>query len=182
MRNYYFINLLSLLKLEKFQCVPVMEIQKKLNLKRYTPALVTFLVNKMSTGSTQIYSELFDISVTEWRIVSLLAVEQPIVAKRVTEVIGLDKATVSRSINRLEKEGYLALSPDENDRRAIFIQLTDKGVDLHNQVIDIALDREQKLLEPLTKEEIEHFINILNKLNSHVVDMNELSYLKYLTK
>ncbi|AXJ90319.1 MULTISPECIES: MarR family winged helix-turn-helix transcriptional regulator [Acinetobacter] len=159
-----------------------MEIVRKLDLERYIPALVTFLVNKMSIGSTQIYSELFDISVTEWRIVSLLAVEHPIVAKRVTEVIGLDKATVSRSINRLEKEGYLCLSTDENDRRATFVELSEKGVNLHNQVIDIALDREQKMLEPLTKDEIEQFICILNKLNQNIVEMNEESCRKYLTK
>lgn len=171
-----------MLKLLKIQCVPSMEIQKKLDLSRYTPALVTFLVNKISTGSTQIYSELFDISVTEWRIVSLLAVEHPIVAKRVTEVIGLDKATVSRSINRLEKEGYLCLITDENDRRATFIELSEKGIKLHNQVIEIALDREQKMLEPLTKDEIEQFICILNKLNQNIVEMNEESCRKYLTK
>lgn len=159
-----------------------MEIQKKLDLARYTPALVTFLVNKISTGSTQIYSELFDISVTEWRIVSLLAVEHPIVAKRVSEVIGLDKATVSRSINRLEKEGYLCLSTDENDRRATFVELSEKGVNLHNQVIDIALDREQEMLKPLTKDEIEQFILILNKLNQNIAAMNEESSRKYLTK
>ncbi|WP_454666573.1 MarR family winged helix-turn-helix transcriptional regulator [Acinetobacter calcoaceticus] len=159
-----------------------MEIQKKLDLARYTPALVTFLVNKISTGSTQIYSELFDISVTEWRIVSLLAVEHPIVAKRVSEVIGLDKATVSRSINRLEKEGYLCLSTDENDRRATFVELSEKGVNLHNQVIDIALDREQEMLKPLTKDEIEQFILILNKLNQNIAAMNEASSRKYLTK
>jgi DNA-binding MarR family transcriptional regulator len=159
-----------------------MEIQKKLDLARYTPALVTFLVNKISTGSTQIYSELFDISVTEWRIVSLLAVEHPIVAKRVSEVIGLDKATVSRSINRLEKEGYLCLCTDENDRRATFVELSEKGVNLHNQVIDIALDREQEMLKPLTKDEIEQFILILNKLNQNIAAMNEASSRKYLTK
>lgn len=159
-----------------------MEIQKKLDLARYTPALVTFLVNKISTGSTQIYSELFDISVTEWRIVSLLAVEHPIVAKRVSEVIGLDKATVSRSINRLEKEGYLCLSTDENDRRATFVELSEKGVNLHNQVIDIALDREQEMLKPLSKDEIEQFILILNKLNQNIAAMNEASSRKYLTK
>ncbi|CAI3119713.1 Transcriptional regulator SlyA [Acinetobacter oleivorans] len=159
-----------------------MEIQKNLDLARYTPALVTFLVNKISTGSTQIYSELFDISVTEWRIVSLLAVEHPIVAKRVSEVIGLDKATVSRSINRLEKEGYLCLSTDENDRRATFVELSEKGINLHNQVIDIALDREQEMLKPLTKDEIEQFILILNKLNQNIAAMNEASSRKYLTK
>lgn len=159
-----------------------MKIQQKLDLSRYTPALVTFLVNKMSTGSTQIYSELFNISVTEWRIMSLLAVEQPIVAKRISEVIGFDKATVSRSINRLEKEGYLALSPDDNDRRAIFIILTEQGMNLHNQVIDIALDREKKMLEPLTSDEIEHFIYILNKLNQNIVEMNKASCEKYLSK
>ncbi len=171
-----------MLKSLKIQCVPSMEIQKNLDLARYTPALVTFLVNKISTGSTQIYSELFDISVTEWRIVSLLAVEHPIVAKRISEVIGLDKATVSRSINRLEKEGYLCLSTDENDRRATFVELSEKGINLHNQVIDIALDREQEMLKPLTKDEIEQFILILNKLNQNIAAMNEASSRKYLTK
>lgn len=171
-----------MLKSLKIQCIPDMEIQKRLDLTRYTPALVTFLVNKISTGSTQIYSELFDISVTEWRIVSLLAVEHPIVAKRVSEVIGLDKATVSRSINRLEKEGYLCLSIDENDRRANFVELSEKGINLHNQVIDIALDRERAMLEALTQDEIEQFIRILNKLNQNIVAMNEASCRKYLTK
>ena len=46
-----------------------------LDLDRYVPALITFIANKLSRSATTLYQKRFGVNVTEWRILSLLAIE-----------------------------------------------------------------------------------------------------------
>lgn len=151
----------------------VMELEQTLDLDRYVPGLLTFLSNKMSIGASVVYNQMFNINITEWRIMSLLAIEQPITAKRICEVIGLDKGTVSRSLARLDKDGMINIQVNPQDRRETLILLTRSGAELHNKIIKIALEREQKMLEPLSEADKDEFIRMLNVLNKHIVKLNE---------
>ena len=58
-----------------------------LDLERYVPAFITFIANKLSNSATALYQERFGINVTEWRIMSLLAIEPGIAASRICQVI-----------------------------------------------------------------------------------------------
>ena len=58
-----------------------------LDLDRYVPALVTFIDNKLSNGATAVYQRNFGINVTEWRIMTQLALEPGIPASRICQVI-----------------------------------------------------------------------------------------------
>ena len=69
-----------------------------LDLDRYVPALITFIANKLSRGATVVYQKRFGVNVTEWRILSLLAIEPEISAARICHVIGFDKGPVSRTL------------------------------------------------------------------------------------
>ena len=62
-----------------------------LDLDRYVPAFVTFIANKLSNSATVFYQRNFGVNVTEWRIMSLLAIEPGIPASRICNVIGFDK-------------------------------------------------------------------------------------------
>lgn len=57
-----------------------MKPKSTLELNRYLPALINFFSNKMSNGASQLYAHLFNMGVTDWRIISLLAVESNIPA------------------------------------------------------------------------------------------------------
>ena len=46
-----------------------------LDLDRYVPAFITFIANKLSNSATAFYQKNFGVNVTEWRIMSLLAIE-----------------------------------------------------------------------------------------------------------
>ena len=56
--------------------------EQVLDLDRYVPALITFIANKLSRSATVVYQKRFGVNVTEWRILSLLAIEPEISAAR----------------------------------------------------------------------------------------------------
>jgi hypothetical protein len=62
-----------------------------LDLDRYVPAFVTFIANKLSNSATAFYQRNFGVNVTEWRIMSLLAIEPGIQASRICHVIGFNR-------------------------------------------------------------------------------------------
>src|SRR5438045_7881848 len=88
-----------------------------LDLDRYVPALITFIANKLSNSATAFYQRAFGINVTEWRIMSLLAIEPGIPASRICSVIGFDKGPVSRTLALMKGRGLIAIRADPKDGR-----------------------------------------------------------------
>ncbi|MBU2694671.1 MarR family transcriptional regulator [Nocardioides sp. WV_118_6] len=65
---------------------------------------------------------------------------------RMAELAGdihLSQSALSRAITRLEKDGLVSRSACENDRRSVFVCLTDKG----RAVYDAALPTHREVLE-----------------------------------
>jgi DNA-binding MarR family transcriptional regulator len=145
----------------------------QLDLSNYVPAQVTFLSNKLSSGASACYRRHFGIGIVEWRIFALLKIEPNISANRICQVIGLDKAAVSRALKTLNAQGYVSFEKDEKDARSSLVNLTKSGVALHDKILKVALKREKILLQELTKEEISTLLVLLEKLNSRVAEVNE---------
>jgi len=139
-----------------------------LDLDRYVPAFVTFIANKLSNSATAFYQRQFGVNVTEWRIMSLLAIEPGIPASRICHVIGFDKGPVSRTLAGLEKRGLVSIRTDPHDGRTHSISLTAKGRATHDKVIVAALERERRLLSCLNKEEREVLIDLLRRLHENL--------------
>lgn len=139
-----------------------------LDLDRYVPAFVTFIANKLSNSATAFYQRQFGVNVTEWRIMSLLAIEPGIPASRICHVIGFDKGPVSRTLAGLEKRGLVSIRTDPNDGRTHSISLTPKGRTTHDKVIVAALERERRLLSCLSKDEREVLIDLLRRLHENL--------------
>lgn len=139
-----------------------------LDLDRYVPAFVTFIANKLSNSATAFYQRQFGVNVTEWRIMSLLAIEPGIPASRICHVIGFDKGPVSRTLTGLEKRGLVSIRTDPNDGRTHSISLTAKGRATHDKVIVAALERERRLLSCLNKDEREVLIDLLRRLHENL--------------
>ena len=86
--------------------------EQVLDLDRYVPALITFIANKLSRSATVVYQKRFGVNVTEWRILSLLAIEPEISAARICHVIGFDKGPVSRTLAGMEERGLVSIRAD----------------------------------------------------------------------
>ena len=139
-----------------------------LDMARYVPAMLIHISNKMSTGANATYRRLFGASVTDWRVLSQLAIEPNIPAQRICEVIGFDKAIVSRVVRALQSRGLVRISADESDSRRLRIALTSKGWKLHDRMILVALERERLLLSGLTPKEVDLLCDLLSRLHDKV--------------
>nr|WP_245292018.1 MarR family transcriptional regulator [Methylobacterium tarhaniae] len=140
----------------------------RLDLERYVPALLTFVANKLSHSASTTYQSRFGVNVTEWRIMSLLAIEPGISAARICQVIGFDKGPVSRTIASMEKRNLVAIDEDPTDARRRLIRLTAQGESLHDEIIVVALERERRLTACLTPEQRDTLIDLLNRLHANL--------------
>jgi DNA-binding MarR family transcriptional regulator len=144
-----------------------------LDLDRYVPAIITFIANKLSNSATAFYQRKFGVNVTEWRIISLLAIEPGIPASRICSVIGFDKGPVSRTLSLMKKRGLIAIVSDPRDGRTRSISLTPKGRAAHDEVIVAALDRERRLLSCLDEHERDILIGLLRRLHDNLGAVTE---------
>jgi DNA-binding MarR family transcriptional regulator len=139
-----------------------------LDLDRYVPAFITFIANKLSNSATAYYQKNFGVNVTDWRIMSLLAIEPGIPASRICHVIGFDKGPVSRTLSVLQKRGLVTIRTAPDDGRTHSISLTAKGRATHDKVIVAALERERRLLSCLKKDEREVLIDLLRRVHGNL--------------
>ncbi len=139
---------------------------RALDLDHYVPAYLTYLAGKISASASATYRPKFGVGITDWRIMALLATEPWITAGRICDVIGLDKAAVSRSVREMKKAGIVETGADQYRQS---IALTRKGLALHDRIVKLSLAREQHLLKSFTAAERKQLINFLARMHAQVV-------------
>lgn len=143
------------------------------DLDRYVPAYFTWIANKLSGGASQAYLSAFDVGIESWRLLVLLAIEDALSAQRISRVIGMDKASVSRAFKSMQLRGLITIGLDASDGRLRRATITSKGRALHNQVLGIALERERALLSVLSPSECETLIGLLRRLHDNLPAVEE---------
>ena len=134
----------------------------KLDLDRYVPGLVLLLSNKMASSASQLYRARFDIGVTDWRVMAFFEVYPWSTASKACEVMGIDKAAVSRSIALMMDRGWLKSRPC--GLRKIEYRPSALGKKLHDEVFTLAVAREEALLSGFSRSEREILIKMLKRL------------------
>jgi len=146
---------------------------KALDLENYAVAYLTWIANKVSNSASVLYRKQFGVGVTDWRIMALLAVEPWIPAGRISEVIGFDKAVISRSLAFMQERGLVETRFRDNNFRRQFIALTAAGLELHDRIVDVAREREEFLLADLSDEERRAAIRILAKIHARATQLTK---------
>ena len=144
-----------------------------LDLDRYVPALLNFIDNKMTSSATATYRTLFDVSVLEWRCLSLIAIEPWLSPQRLCQVIGLDKAAASRAVAKLRQKGLVQARANALRSRFLELALTEEGWRRHQSIIVVALERERRLLSALSSDERESLLRALHKMHGRIPTARE---------
>ena len=147
--------------------------QRVIDLDRYVPAFLTWIANKLSRGASQQYLKVFDVGIETWRCLVLLAIEGSISAQKVSRVIGMDKASVSRCFKGMQAKGLIVMQLDPSDGRLRIATLTPKGRALHDQIMGVALERERAFLAVLSDAERDTLIGLLRRLHDNLPAVDE---------
>ena len=78
--------------------------------------------------------------------------------------LGVDGGAVTRMLDRLEKKELITRSPDPNDRRSLLIAVTDKGREVIDRAMPLAVNAQKELVSALTDDEIQQLKVTLRKI------------------
>jgi DNA-binding MarR family transcriptional regulator len=112
-----------------------------LHLERYVPGLLAWLSNKLAGDASKVYRSRFGVGIVEWRILSYLAVYEWGTGAQMSQLMGTDKAAISRGAAFLQ--GKKMIRSKQGFGRNLEFCLTPKGRELHDRIIKLALARER---------------------------------------
>ena len=137
-----------------------------LELERFLPYRLSILSNRVSQAIAREYTDRFNLSMTEWRVMAVLARfnGEGMSAREVADRTAMDKVAVSRALARLTTAGRVSRSTHGGDKRRSVLRLTAKGWKIHDTVAPRARAHERELLGHLTAEEKKMLTQILDKL------------------
>lgn len=144
------------------------KVNASLKLEQFLPYRFNQLAERISCSLSTIYSSEFGISISEWRILAMLGLQSTMTSSDISQKTRMDKAKVSRAVQRLEKLGHLVREKDSQDHRVSHLSLTDQGIELYNSIVPKALEWEGRFVSTLTAQEYRDLHNLLNKLDQQI--------------
>jgi len=85
----------------------------------------------------------------------------------------VDKTTITRTLAKLEENGYIKKEKDIDDKRAYSICLTEKGLDVCAHTKDKLEELNKILLTDFTDEEKKTLATLLGKAYKNILDMQQ---------
>jgi DNA-binding MarR family transcriptional regulator len=90
--------------------------------------------------------------------------EDGISQEALSKFLNVDKATTTRAVKKLLKEGYISRVTDSADKRAYKIYLTKKGKEMSSVIKKISARWTNVLLNDFSKREKEIILTLLKKM------------------
>lgn len=106
----------------------------------------------------------FNITPGQYGVLRCLWENSACTPKEISQVLRLENSTVSGVLDRMEKKGLIKRELDSNDRRSIRVVLTPEGASMRDGVLEIIDDLNKQVLDVLSPEQREIFIDSLRKI------------------
>ena len=137
----------------------------QLDLEHFLPYRLSVLSNRTSNAIAREYSERFDMTIPEWRVMAVLGRFAGLSANQVAQRTAMDKVAVSRAVARLMEAGRIQREFNDDDRRRSMLRLSEAGYAVYGQIVPLALEFEQHLLGDMPADERELLFRLLDRLD-----------------
>ena len=111
-------------------------------------------------------TDFLDVDITHENYITLHFVyENPGISQtELAELNGKDKNVIVKTIDRLEKNGWMERRSEGADRRTNSLFVTDKGEKVIDRYWTSLVKRQNEALSPLTDDEKKHLDRLLGKI------------------
>jgi DNA-binding MarR family transcriptional regulator len=131
------------------------------------------LANLLKRGAILRYKRLVGLSSVEFGLVASLGRRPPMSVARLAEAVGQDKGQISRALAGLVSRKLIAKTPNPNDSREVLISLTKAGLAAHDAIVAGAQERNRRLLEQLSQDELATLLGQIDRLTAAAAEMLE---------
>ena len=119
-------------------------------------------------GNTILQEAGLDLTVDQWGILNLLWEQDAQTPVELARRADKDKPNVTRLLQILEDKGYVERHPDARDRRSHRIHLTESGVALREQLLELGIRCYERACQGLTRQELGTLKALLNRVYGNV--------------
>lgn len=127
---------------------------------------ITHLSTLLLRVSTRRYLLEHEISLSEWRVLTMLVRCGSGTTRALRDASNMDKGQMSRALLELEKRKLVQRSHDEAHELRHVLTVTEKGRQLYRRIMPNARRAQMTLLKQLTVDERKTLDTVINKLNA----------------
>ena len=117
--------------------------------------------NKLNNKYNQLLQE-YDIAPEQRATLEIIKYETHVNQTKIANILGKDKTTISRTLNTLEKKGFITKS--QKDKRTNLIEITLKGENILNNSSTKVNSFRKNLISKLNDDEVVNLILLLEKV------------------
>jgi DNA-binding MarR family transcriptional regulator len=129
------------------------------------------LANLLKRGAILRYKRLAGLSSVEFGLVASLGRRPPMSVVRLAEAVGMDKGQISRALAGLVSRKLVSRAVNPRDNREVLVSLTRTGLIAHETIVAGALERNQRLLDQFSKDEVAILLGHIDRLTDSAAKM-----------
>ncbi len=122
------------------------------------------LARSLFKASTNYYVPRFGLGVPEMRVLWVISDNAPLASSAVVDIAAMDKALVSRVMQRLVRNGYVTDSLDPRDQRKRVWTLTRAGQAMVEKLAVVRQARQARVLGCITARERKQLNDLLDRI------------------
>ncbi len=145
-------------------------------LSNFFPYQVRIFYRSVSEAISDVYTDRFGLSVSEWRTMAVLGPHGAKSASEIVEQSSMDKVIVSRAIKGLQAHGLLKRDIDGDDRRRAVLRLTLEGRNLFGRLVPLVKQVEEQCLRGLSDEERTVLFSLMERVRINAENLPSGSY------
>ena len=111
-----------------------------------------------------ITQEYQDITNNDMHVIEAIGVGEPKNMSTIAKLLSVTVGTLTIAMNRLVKKGYVIRERGKEDRRVVYISLSEKGLRAYRHHEEFHRQMIEAVLENLTEDETESLVKALAKL------------------
>jgi DNA-binding MarR family transcriptional regulator len=125
------------------------------------------------TFQKKIAGKFRELSKNQPLVIKIIGIEGEIMPSTLGKYTGMEKSSLTRMVDDLEKKGIVFRKTDPEDRRKVLVSLTEKGLEYYNCLSQVTSEMAEEILQFVDDTDVEDFmhsletmVNILRKINA----------------
>ncbi|MDQ1275160.1 MAG: hypothetical protein QG610_733 [Euryarchaeota archaeon] len=116
------------------------------------------------TYQKKIAGKFKELSKNQPMVIKIIGIEGEIMPSTLGKYTGMEKSSLTRMVDDLEKKGIVFRKTDPEDRRKVLVSLTEKGFDCYNRLSQVTTEMAEELLQFVDDNDVENFMHSLETM------------------
>lgn len=123
-------------------------------------------------------SDFADLSRTEIHAVTAIGIGRPKTMTHVANILEIKVSTLTSTVNKLVKKGYVERLRDDKDRRIVKVALTDKGEQAAREYEQFMERIVKGAVSQVPFDKLQYFVSAIDNINQYFMAKSSMVYVK----